>query len=743
MALCCLLQSATAQVSFEEITNQPFLDNTAYLNGVSWIDVDNDHDLDICVSGFRSAAGVFVNASAIFLNDGTGNFSASTPLSSNQKNAMRHSWADIDNDDDLDLYLAATWNQGDINELWINNNGASLQQNQATGATPNTALPYEGTVNWVDYNNDGWVDLFLPRWNDQRNRLFRNTGNGAFAEVTNMALVNDLAWTTGGYWGDYDNDGDQDVFVVNYQIGPSDPGNNDLFRNDGNGSFTKITTAGPIVSTPARGRSANWVDVNNDGRLDLYVCNQFGEDYLHINNGNGTFSTQFINDNDHTSWSSNWGDFDNDGDQDLISIGFWNTDGRFYQNDGQGNLTDVTDNFSNIFPLTTSGSNSNGIIWADADLDGWLDLHITQPDAAEDRFFKNLGAPCRSWLEVICIGQESNHAAIGARVSAKAIINGAAVWQTRQISSQTASTGTNPMWQHFGFGDAGVIDSLVVQWPSGKICTFTQIPIQQLIEIRENCTTNTIKSVNNQEGSLQEVTRCLPVDSITLMPNAPAGGTWTADCGTCISPNGVFNATALNAGQYLVQYNQGTVCDGSIDSFLITLIEAPTVVVNGPDTLDFAEQAVLSASGAAEYQWSPAAGSLSCSDCASPLFTADTTILFVVTGVNDLGCSDTAHLLVVVLPEPKVEMPNAFTPNGDQKNDVFRPTVKANLFEDYKLKVYSRWGERIFESFDIGEAWDGTVNGLPAPSDVYVFTFEYKLVSGESGYINNEVTLLR
>jgi hypothetical protein len=90
---------------------------------------------------------------------------------------MRHGWADIDNDGDPDLYLAATWNQNDINQLWINN-GNGLSLNQSTGATPNTAQPYEGTVSWADYDNDGWVDLYLPRWNNLK------TG---FSEITGMA----------------------------------------------------------------------------------------------------------------------------------------------------------------------------------------------------------------------------------------------------------------------------------------------------------------------------------------------------------------------------------------------------------------------------------------------------------------------------------------------------------------------------------------------------------------------------
>jgi hypothetical protein len=312
--------------------------------------------------------------------------------------------------------------------------------------------------------------------------------------------------------------------VVNYQIGPTDPGTNDLFRNNGNGTFTENDSAGQIVSVPERGRSANWVDVNNDGFLDVFVCNQLGQDLLHINQQNGTFTTIPIGDVNHTSWSSNWGDYDNDGDQDLVTIGFWGAESRFWQNDGQGNLTEINAGFPEIFPLVTSGSNSNGIVWTDANLDGWLDLHISQPDVAEDRFYLNNGLECGSWLEVKCIGVESNGSAIGTTLRAKATINGISVWQMRQVSAQTAATSNNPMWQHFGFGDAAFIDSLVVESPSGKTCVFTQVPVRQVLAISENCTMSVIKSLNNLATSYQEVNRCLPLDSLQLSAGLPAGG---------------------------------------------------------------------------------------------------------------------------------------------------------------------------------------------------------------------------
>jgi gliding motility-associated-like protein len=728
-----------AQVNFTPV-NAAFLDSQSYLNGVTWIDADNDNDLDVCVSGFSGAPPDWVNETEIFLNDGNGNFTPSGWITSSHKNGMRHGWADIDNDDDPDLYLAATWNQNDINQLWINNVG-SFTLNQTSGATPNTAQPYEGTVSWADYNNDGWVDLFLPRWNNLKNRLFRNNGNGTFSEVTAGQLVNDLAWTSGGFWCDFDNDRDQDIFVVNYQIGPVNPGTNDLYRNNGNGTFTKMTGAGPIVTVPERGRSANWVDVNNDGRPDLFVCNEFGQDLLHINQGNGTFFTLPVGDAGHASWSSNWGDYDNDGDQDAITIGVWGMS-RFWQNDGQGNLTDISASYPGIFQLLIGGSTSNGIVWTDANLDGWLDLHITQPFTAADHFFLNDGKPCGSWLEIKCTGIESNHSAIGTTIRAKATINGSPVWQMRQVSAQTASTANNPMWQHFGFGDAAFVDSLIVEWPSGETCVFTQVPVRQVLAISENCTTSVIKSLNNFSTSYQELTRCLPLDSLLLDASLPADGTWSANCGSCISSDGWLRTYDLTAGSYLAVYQQGSACDGRIDSFRVTLNNPPVVSVNAPDTLNYKETATLVAGGASNYSWEPSTG-LSCSDCPSVELNTDSSSFFVVTGTDVNGCSDTVHVSIYMYPEPIVEMPNAFTPNNDGSNDEFKPAYKRNIFVDYKLIVYSRWGEIAFESYDIGEGWDGMHNGYPAMSDVYPYTFDYELVDGKKGRIVGQVTLIR
>ena len=735
--------NVSAQVTFTQIPSLAFFESQGYLNGVSWVDVDQDHDLDVCVTGSGGTFPNFTNISAIFINNGNETFTNTGLLNSTQKNAMRHGWADYNNDGNLDLYIGATWNSNGINELWTNNGGAGLALTPGTGATPNVAQPYEGTISWADYNNDGWADLFLPRWNDQKNKLYRNNGNSTFSEVTAGAIVNDLAWTSGGFWGDYDNDRDQDLFVVNYQIGASAPGNNHLFRNNGDGTFTKQTTAGQVVTIKQNGRSANWVDANNDGYLDLYVCNQFGQDLLHLNNQDGTFTTRFIGSTNHTSWSSNWGDYDNDGDQDLITIGFWSTDSRFWENDGLGNLTDVTDEHSNIFPTETNGSNSNSIIWVDYNRDGWLDLHIAQPDVAPDHFYENEKTSCRSWLEINCIGVESNRAGIGTTLRAKSLRNGMPLWQMRQVSAQTAATGSNPMLQHFGFDDAAMVDSLVIEWPSGKTCVFTQLAVNQILDIHEDCNIVVTQVAPPLPGTTQTGTICLPNDGIIqYAPNSPPGGIWTASCGDCVDQAGVFDLQGLLAGEYLLRYQQGDICNGTADTFLISLVDPPSLILSNDTTVYAGQEVQLSVSGANFYTWQPA-GSLNCANCSDPLFTADTTTLFVVTGTASTNCEATDSLLITVLPELKFDLPNAFTPNGDGSNDVFLPVFKGEVFEQFHLKIYSRWGKLVYESRLPTQGWNGTVDGVPLPSDVYVYVFGYRFTDGRSGQESGDVSLLR
>jgi gliding motility-associated-like protein len=577
--LSCLSWSGFGQITFTDVPGLDFLDSESYLRGVSWTDVDGDHDLDVCVTGAGGTFPDFVNKSAIFINDGAGNFTNTGLLVSTQDNAMGHGWADYDNDGDPDLYIGATWNSGGVNEFWVNENGLSLSQVTNSGATTGGAQPFEGSVSWADFDLDGFVDLYLPRWNDQTDRLFRNNGDGTFTLVTGMAPVTDGAWTSAGVWGDYDNDHDPDLYVANYQFGSNGPGVNRLYQNNGDGTFTQVAGAGEVVTDGQGTRSANWVDVNNDGWLDLFAANQGnpttgsdGLDKLYLNNGDGTFSTQVIGP-DQTSWTSNWGDYDNDGDLDLITISLWGDDAKLWANDGTGNFTDVSAQVGDVFPLATSGSWANAAIFVDFDQDGWLDLHITQPDATDDHLFRNEGEDCRSWLELELVGQVSNRSAIGARAQAKATIDGGAVWQLREVSAQTSKPGQNPLWLHFGFGGAAIIDSLVITWPTGNACVFTNVAVNQFLSISEDCNTEVIIAAPPVVGSSQTQDLCGTSDDVSLDAPSGPGGTWSASCGNCIDQNGLFLASTLSAGTYEVFYNQGGIC-GTTDTIVVNLQEA-------------------------------------------------------------------------------------------------------------------------------------------------------------------------
>ena len=736
-------QISTAQITFEKIQDFTFNDDISYLRGISWIDVDNDYDLDVFVSGSSGIPPDTNNESAIFLNDGQGNFTESNLLSTAQLGTFTHGWADIENDGDLDVYIAATWNFGGINELWLNDGGTGFTQVTNSGATPNTAAPYEGTVSWGDYDADGYVDLFLARWNLQSNIVYRNNGDGTFSSVNLGELTTDGLWTSGGIWGDYDNDGDLDIYVFNYQDNTAGPGRNDLFENNGDGTFTKNTTAGDVVTDAHNTRVANWVDANNDGYMDLFATNQNAPDRLYLNNGDGTFSSQSINESG-TSWSSNWGDYDNDGDEDLIIMGASPDESVFFQNDGQGGLTNINAEHSNIFPLPFSGSLSNGVMFADYDNDGWLDLHLTQPNTAPDLLFHNNGADCISWIKIKCTGIESNWAGIGTTIRALSNIGGNDVWQMRQISAQTSKPGQNPMWAHFGFQDAGQIDSLIIEWPSGAVCAYSDVAVNQFVEIFEDCSIQAIIAAPDIPGETSEVTLCEGDDDVQLeSPSGNLEGEWSASCDDCINEEGLFLASGLSAGEYQAYYTDGGIC-GFRDTIFINIYANPTIVAMGDTTIFTGEQAELSASGASTYTWSPSEN-LSCSECDITIFSGqDTTILFV-TGMTEEGCIGMDSVIVNVNPTPVFGIPNIFTPNGDGVNDVFNVVSHSNelLFESFELVIYNRWGEKVFETTSAIEGWDGKHNDKPAVTEVYFYALSYELINGEAGNEQGNFTLAR
>lgn len=184
----------------------------------------------------------------------------------------------------------------------------------------------------------------------------------SFTKITTGAIATDGGDSSGCAWGDFDGDGFPDLFVGN---GGS---KNFLYRNNGDGTFTKLTNAAPARDS---GYGGSWADFDNDGLLDLFVAN-LGSNSLYRNNGDGTFTkvTPFAGATGSNSWSGSWGDYDRDGWIDLfISNGAGNSNALLH-NSGDGTFTKVT-----LQRIVRDGGVTIGAAWQDYDNDGWPDLY--------------------------------------------------------------------------------------------------------------------------------------------------------------------------------------------------------------------------------------------------------------------------------------------------------------------------------------------------------------------------------
>jgi hypothetical protein len=235
------------------------------------------------------------------------------------------------------------------------------------------AAPRVGTgATWGDYDNDGDLDLYVTNWassvSNSINRLYRNNGDGSFADVASSVGVGDARNSVAAAWADYDNDGNLDIYVVNFFE------QDQLYRNNGNGTFSLVTSsAGVNVISQGDETNAVWGDYNGDGLLDIYVCKRRFRNTLYHNNGNGSFSeigqSAGVADNRDTEAAA-WADYDGDGDQDLYVVNR-EQNNALYKNNGSGGFTEVACEAS--IDNTDVG---RGASWVDYDLDGDFDLYI-------------------------------------------------------------------------------------------------------------------------------------------------------------------------------------------------------------------------------------------------------------------------------------------------------------------------------------------------------------------------------
>ena len=353
-------------------------------------------------------------------------------------------WGDYDNDGDLDLYLA---NAGSANRLFRNDRGTFVD---ATSGPLGDDGNGRG-VAWGDVDNDGDLDLYLAN-DGSANRLFRNDGGGSFLDVAAGTPLADAGSGQAATWGDSDDDGDLDLYLVNF----GEP--NRLFRNDG-GRFVDVAAGTPLADA-GPGRAAAWGDVDNDGDLDLYLVNFLGMANRLFRNDGGTFvdvaaGTPLADAGNGRGAA--WGDFDNDGDLDLYLAEFGSAN-KLFRNDG-GAFVDIAGGT----PFADAGFGV-GVAWGDYDGDGDLDLYLANSGSA-NRLLRNQSAGANHWLEVTLEGTASNRTGIGARV---AVVAGG-ITRIRELSGGSGNGSQNAPVASFGLGRASAIDSLIVRWPSGTL----------------------------------------------------------------------------------------------------------------------------------------------------------------------------------------------------------------------------------------------------------------------------------
>jgi len=489
---------------FTKITIGTIATDVRDASGASWIDYDGDGDLDLFTSN-RSIGNY------LYRNNGNGSFPRVNAGSLTTINSIGNSWADYDNDGDLDAFTVGP--------------SSVLHRNQGNGTFVNVTVSALGLASpnlagwgcaWADFDNDRHVDLIIAHaagalGTSLPNFLFRNKGDGTFERITNSPVVTGLAPYTVPTWSDFDQDGDQDLFIGS---GPANGtrARDYLYRNQlkqtGVATFERINEA-PIGTDLADGQVWNWIDYDNDGDLDGYVTNYWGG----VNSGLRNFFYR-NDDGRFTSITSGaiatdpglslgqvWSDFDNDGDLDVF-VAEDNNNGaanKFYQNNGNGSFTRIF-----TAPFTTDIAPSWGATGGDYDNDGDIDLfipNVLRPAIqAPPHFYRNDLSNNNHWVKLKLVGTSSNRDGIGAKIRAKATINGNAYWQLREASSQNTFCGQNSPEIHFGFRDANSIDSLRIEWSLGQVDVYTNVQTNVVYQAVEGTGLNPLSTAVRNES---------------------------------------------------------------------------------------------------------------------------------------------------------------------------------------------------------------------------------------------------
>ena len=477
--------------------------------------------------------------------------------------------ADVDDDGDLDAYLVQGGSltgggEGPGNELYLNDGQGRFELVSDPGDAADRG--YGMGVNAGDYDNDGDLDLYLTNWGP--NVLLRNDGNGRFDDVTAVAGVGDPGWGTAAAFLDLDADGDLDLFVVNYltyspgsaqdcvhtYCGPTadDATADRLYRNNGDGTFADVSETAGLNTAFGNGLGIAGADFNEDGRLDVFVANDGMPNQLWLNDTPPGGDLRFRDEallwgcamDDHGFAKAGMGvaaaDFDDDGGTDILVVNLGRQTDSFYRNAGthfvdstsriglgvssrrftrfgvaladfdndgdldmyQGNgRIDHSPEFEGDDPfaepnvlysragdayevvLPEGGTDeplihtSRGVAMGDVDDDGGIDLVVVNKDAPTYLLMNR--APRGNWVRFRVLNRHGSDA-IGATVWGTVD----ATRQRRSVQTATSYLASHDPRVHFGLGLATRIADVEVRWPTGETEAFGDFEADRTVELR-------------------------------------------------------------------------------------------------------------------------------------------------------------------------------------------------------------------------------------------------------------------
>ena len=501
---------------FNDIAPQLGLDTFDLCGGSVVDDFDGDGRLDVVTTTIDPMGPMTYHR-----NNGDGTFDDRAAASGldQQLGGLNLIAADYDNDGDLDLFVtrgAWMFDEGRIRNSLLRNEGdGTFTDVTHSAGLAEPAAPTQ-VATWADFDNDGHLDLFVGNESradittfpanesiggDYPSQLFHNNGDGTFTDIAAEAGTTNDRYAKGATAGDYDNDGDMDLYISNI-------GRNRLYRNNGDLTFTDVAPARRADQPDDRSFVPWFFDYNNDGWLDLFVTaydaelDDIAADYMGIEH-NATAPILYRNRNgrfkDVTTRSglnrpllpmgANFGDLDNDGFLDMyITTGKPDFEALMpnvmLRNDGGDRFEDVTR--SGGFGHLQKG---HGVGFADIDDDGDLDIFhqvggFYPGDAFHNALFENPGHD-NHFIKVHLVGTTSNRDANGARIMVVANTEDGPREVHRAVGS-VSSFGGSPRRQHIGLGAASGIDRIEVTWPaSGTVQVLEDVALDSSILVTE------------------------------------------------------------------------------------------------------------------------------------------------------------------------------------------------------------------------------------------------------------------